>query len=75
MPMAKDPVGGGLESDGSKSGKYCSLCYDGGQFRHPEFTVEQMQSHCVEQLRNKGMPAFFGWIFTRSLPRLERWRT
>ena len=22
-----------------------------------------------------GMPRFLGWMFTRSLPRLERWRS
>ncbi len=74
MPLSKDPQGGGLEADGSLSATYCSLCYDGGAFLHPNFNAAQMQTHCVEQLKNKGMPAFMGWLFTRGIPKLDRWR-
>lgn len=73
MPMTKDPGGGGTETDGSKSAKYCSLCYQDGAFTQPDFTVEQMQAFCIEKLREKGMPKVMGWLFTRSLPKLERW--
>lgn len=72
--MNKDPEGGGSEADGSRSPKYCSLCYDNGAFRLPDYTVTQMQDLCIEALHKKGMPRFLGWAFTRSLPRLERWR-
>ncbi len=74
MPLAKDPNGGGSEADGSRSAKYCSLCYQNGKFTQPDFTVTEMQEFCIEQLRKKGIPRFLGWLFTRSLPRLERWR-
>ncbi|WP_029041248.1 zinc ribbon domain-containing protein [Cucumibacter marinus] len=74
MPMDKDAEGGGTEADGTRSGKYCSLCYKDGAFTQPDFTVEEMQDFCIEQLSNKGLPKFMGWIFTRSIPRLERWR-
>ena len=74
IPLAKDPEGGGTEADGSRSEKYCSLCYRNGAFEHPDFSVGEMQEHCIEQLRRQGMPRFMAWIFTRSLPRLERWR-
>lgn len=73
MPLNKDVQGGGTEADGSKSVKYCSLCYRGGQFLQPDFTVEEMQEHCIGKLQEKGMPRFMGWLFTRSLPKLERW--
>lgn len=73
--MDKDPGGGGTEADGTHSSKYCSLCYDMGAFRQPDFDVTQMQAFCIDALQKKGMPRFMGWVFTRSLPRLERWKT
>ena len=75
MPLKKDPAGGGSERDGTASPLYCSLCYQNGEFVHPHFTAQEMQQFCVEQLKKKGMPAFMAWIFTRGIPKLERWRT
>ncbi len=75
MPMKKDPEGGGTEADGSRSGKYCSLCYRDGAFVHPGFDAAQMQDFCVEQLSKKGMPRFMAWLFTRQIPKLERWQS
>jgi len=74
MPLNKDPAGGGTNADGSKSNRYCSLCYAAGTFLHPEFDAKQMQDFCVEQLRKKGMPRLMAWLFTRGIPNLERWR-
>ena len=75
MPLSKDPQGGGTNADGSKSDKYCSLCYRDGAFTQPDFTAADMQAFCVEQLQKQGMPKFMAWMFTRSIPRLERWRS
>lgn len=75
MPLSKDRNGGGTNADGSKSDKYCSLCYQDGQFLQPDFTATQMQEFCIRQLRKQGMPAMMAWLFTRSIPRLERWRS
>ncbi|QJR20451.1 hypothetical protein HKM20_02065 [Pelagibacterium halotolerans] len=74
MPMSKDPQGGGTNADGSRSTVYCSLCWRDGAFAQPGFTVGQMQQYCIEQLRKQGMPHVMAWAFTRSLPRLQRWR-
>jgi hypothetical protein len=74
MPLSKDPAGGGTEADGTKSGKYCSFCYVDGQFVHPDFTAVEMQDFCIGQLQKKGMPRIVAWMFTRGIPRLERWR-
>ena len=74
MPLKKDPEAGGTNADGSKSTRFCSLCYQDGRFRHPNFSVTEMQAHCVEALRSKGVPRVFAWLFTRGIPRLERWR-
>lgn len=74
MPLEKDAKGGGTNSDGTKSTEYCSLCFEGGKFVHPDFSVEQMQAHCVKALKGHGMPGFMAWIFTRGLPKLGRWK-
>ena len=75
MPFKKDPEGGGTEADGSKSQKYCSLCYQNGNFLSPEIdTPEKMQKFCIEAMNKNGTPKFIAWIFTRGIPKLERWK-
>lgn len=69
MPMNKDIHGGG-----GKSEKYCSLCYVDGKFTQPDIDAKQMQDFCIEQLSKQGMPKVMGWLFTRSIPKLERWK-
>jgi len=75
MPMKKDPKGGGEEMDGTKNEKYCSLCYMNGQFTSPEIdTAEKMQAFCIEKMKEQGTPKFLGWMMTRGIPKLERWK-
>ena len=45
----------------------------GRAFLHPDFSVEQMQRHCITQLKKQDMPEFLGWIFIRGRPKLDRW--
>lgn len=73
MPMNKDPKKGGTEKDGSKSEKYCSLCYDKGKFRDNMKTPQEMQEFCIKVMKEQGMPGFLAWILTRGIPKLERW--
>ena len=74
MPLSKDPQGGGTEADGSRNLTYCSLCYADGDFRHPDVSVAEFQTHCVDALAAKGMPRIMAWAFTRGIPKLDRWR-
>ena len=74
MPMHKDPNGGGTNADGSKNETYCSLCYENGAFFSPDFSVEEMQQFCIERMKEKGVPKVFGWLLTRGLPKLGRWK-
>lgn len=75
MPLDKDPQGGGTEADGSNSSKYCSYCYAGGKFTQPEIkTAKDMQLFCRKVMREGGHSAFTAWLFTLSIPSLERWR-
>lgn len=75
MPLSKDPAQGGTEADGSRSRLYCSLCYQNGAFINPDFTVTEMQDFCIAQLKKKGMPGIMAWVFTRGIPKLDRWST
>ncbi len=76
MPMNRDPQKGGTEKDGSKNDKYCSYCYQKGDFTSPEInTPQKMQSFCIEKMKEQGMPKFIAWIFTRGIPKLERWNS
>ncbi len=75
MPLNKDPNGGGTELDGTLSKKYCSICYADGQFVHPGVSASEFQEYCVKALKEKGMPHIMAWLFTRGIPRLERWQT
>ena len=75
MPLKKDPENGGTEKDGSKSQKYCSYCYRDGEFLSLEIdTPEKMQEFCIEKMKEQGIPGFVAWIFTRGIPKLERWK-
>ena len=50
MPMKKDLAGGGTNADGTKSGMYCSYCYQKGVFTR-DCTAEQMQEFCKKNLK------------------------
>jgi hypothetical protein len=41
----------------------------------PDISVEEMKSRVREKLREFGMPGFLDWVFTRRIPKLERWRS
>jgi len=70
MPLKKDPKKGGTEKDCTKSNKYCSYCYQSGEFLNPEIdTPKKMQSFCIEKMKEQGMPKFMGWLLTRSIPK------
>ena len=73
MPMKKDEKGGGTNADGSKSTMYCSHCYEEGQFTSPDMTVEEMKELVKEKLKEMGFPGFIAGVFTKGIPKLERW--
>lgn len=75
MPMKQDPGAGGTNADGSKSEEYCSYCYENGAFHNPDFTAKEMQDFCIVKMKEQGVPRFLGWLFTRSIPKLKRWRS
>lgn len=76
MPMSRDPDNGGTEFDGTRTTKYCSYCYQRGEFTQPEITTaKQMQTFCINKmLEQKTASKFMAWLYTRGIPRLERWK-
>jgi hypothetical protein len=74
MPLARDERGGGTNEDGSQSLVYCSHCYQGGRFTSPDLTVDQMQSNVKLRLKEAGFPGFVAGLFTRKIPKLQRWK-
>ena len=75
MPMKKDPRSGGTNADGSKSVDYCSFCFENGVFTSPEIkSAGDMQKFCMGKFKEMGTPGFMAWLFTRSIPKLKRWK-
>ena len=74
MPLRRDEKGGGTNADGSKSTMYCSHCFEGGRFSLPDMTAGQMQERVRGKLKEMGFPGFMAGLFTRNIPKLERWK-
>lgn len=74
MPLKRDAQGGGTNADGSKSTMYCSHCYQQGCFVIPDMNAGQMQALVRQKLADTGFPKFLAGIFTRGIPKLERWQ-
>ncbi|MBU3734905.1 MAG: hypothetical protein FGM60_04775 [Candidatus Planktophila sp.] len=76
MPLITKKAGDcrGSESDGSKSEKWCSLCYQNGAFIGGECSLEQMIEIVDSALKEQGSSAVFRWMAKKQLPQLERWR-
>ena len=61
-------VGGRIEN--------LTCCYRDGAFVNPEIdTPQKMHAFCIEKMCEVGMPRIIARSLTRSIPRLERWRT
>lgn len=73
MPLKRDPQGGGTQADGSKSGHYCSYCYENGEFKY-HGNVKDFQEHCRKMMIEGGHNRFTAWLFSRGMKRLARWK-
>jgi hypothetical protein len=74
MPMDKDVNHGGTNQNGSKSDKYCSLCYENGKFHDTFTTSKEMVSFVKELLKKQGISALKRWLYTSHISQLERWK-
>lgn len=75
MPLKNDLSQNGTEKNGDKSEKFCHYCFTDGEFNSADEidTPKKMQKICIEKMTENGMNKFVAWIFTRGIPRLERW--
>ena len=74
MPMKKDPEKGGTEINGRKSLRYCSFCYEEGVFKQANWTAKEMQTFVKGKLKEMGFPGLLARLFSRNIPKLERWK-
>lgn len=73
MPMKRDPGGGGTQADGAKTLRFCSFCFQDGQFTQPDITAGEMQAFVVDKLKELHYPGFLAKFLARGIPKLERW--
>lgn len=73
MPLGKDGKWSGTEANGSKSGMYCSHCYQKGKFTLPDLTMEQMVERVKGKMKEMHIPGFLSYFMVRKIPRLKRW--
>lgn len=73
MPLARDEQRGGTEKNDDRSKKYCSHCYQNGEFTLPDITLQEMRERVRQKLAEFGFPRFLTRLFTRNIDKLERW--
>lgn len=76
MPLRTKKAGDcrGTEVDGSKSEKWCKLCYKDGKFIGPDCTLDEMREIVDKALKEQGSGKLMRWMAQKQLPRLERWK-
>ncbi len=76
MPLQTKKAGDcrGTENDGSKSEKWCKLCYQNGKFIGPDCTLDEMRKIVDDALVENGSGKLMRWLAQKQLPRLERWK-
>jgi hypothetical protein len=57
MPIKKDPQRGVINADGAKNDKYCSYCYQIGEFTF-KGTAKEMQALCKDKMVEMGSSKF-----------------
>lgn len=63
----------GTNADGTTNNMYCSNCFEGGVFKQPDWTVNQMQEFVKQKMKEMGFPGFLTGMFTKGIPKLRRW--
>ncbi|QWU16856.1 zinc ribbon domain-containing protein [Paenibacillus sophorae] len=74
MPVAeKDLLG--TDREGIKTEEYCKYCYEDGEFKQPDITLQGMIDLCAGYLVQQGMDeAEAKGMLAQTLPLLKRWR-
>lgn len=75
IPLSRDPEHGGTEADGTRSTRYCSMCYADGAFLQDAPDGLTFQRETMKAMIADGWSRPMAWLFTRGIPRLPRWRS
>lgn len=74
MPIESEQLFG-TERSGEKSSDYCRYCYEAGEFKEPNLSLEEMIAICIPHIEAGGMKAKEAEAILReTLPFLKRWR-
>jgi hypothetical protein len=74
MPMKESSVFG-TELTGEKNKEFCLYCYENGEFKQPNMTMEEMIQFCIPFMVEEGMKEDEALtILQKSMPYLKRWR-
>lgn len=66
----------GSDREGHKTTEYCIYCYESGEFKQPDITLEGMTDLCAGFMVQEGMDeAAARTLLADSLPHLKRWST
>jgi hypothetical protein len=75
MPMPEAELLGS-EQDGTKNEDYCIYCYEAGEFKQPDLTLQGMTDLCTGFMVEEGMDeAAAHKLLAATLPSLKRWKT
>lgn len=74
MPMEKDFEQGGTNTDGTKTLKFCSRCYQLGVFKDSFTNSSEMVNLVKGKLKEMGYGPIRRWFFTSHIPQLDRWK-
>lgn len=76
MPLRSEKAGDcrGSEIDGKKSEKWCSLCYNNGEFTGKECSLDQMKQIVDDAMKQEKMNWFMRKMALWQLPHLARWK-
>ena len=69
FPMKKGKKGGGSNADGSISDKYCSMCFEDGEFLSSIDidAASKFQKYCIHEMKKDGMNGVFAWLASRGI--------
>ncbi|WP_410513399.1 zinc ribbon domain-containing protein [Paenibacillus sp. BR2-3] len=64
----------GTDRDGSKNSEYCMYCYETGEFKQPDISLQGMTDLCTGFMVQDGMTEDTArQLLAEQLPRLKRW--
>ena len=75
MPLRTAKAGDcrGSERNGSKSEKWCQLCYVDGVFVNPDCSLDEMKEIVDKALSEQGKGRIMRSMARTQIPKLERW--